>query len=261
MEINHLLHNVEEVPKDKKLIVFDLDGTLAESKVEMDGEMALLITRLLEAKDVAVIGGGKYSKFQGQFFKNLSLPEELSKKLFLFPANGAAFYRYAGGQWQNVYSREFTQEEKQKILSAFERTFRELNYDHPSETYGELIEDRGSQITFSALGQEAPLELKKKWNRENPDTRLKIEELLQKYLPDMEVKIAGLTSIDVTRQGKDYGLKQMRDILHVPFEEMLFVGDAFYHEGNDEAVLKAGVLCFEVKGPEDTKVLIEHLLK
>ena len=118
-------------------------------------------------------------------------------------------------------------------------------------------------MAFSALGQDAPLELKQKWKEENPDIRSKMEEALQSHLPDMEVKVTGLSSIDVTRKGidKGYGLKQIEKHLNIPLEDMLFVGDAFFHEGNDEAALNTGVLCFEVKGPEDTKKLIEYLVR
>lgn len=262
MESNNLLHNVEEVPKNKKLIIFDLDGTLTESKSDMDEETALLVGKLLGIKQVAVIGGGKYELFQSQFLTKLSIAPERLKNLFLFPTTATVFYKYSGNDWQKVYSQELSNEEKENILSAFEKTFAELNYKHPKKVYGELIEDRGGEMAFSALGQDAPLGLKQKWKEENPGIRSKMEEVLQGRLPDMEVKVTGLTSIDVTRKGidKSYGLKQIEKHLNIPLENMLFVGDAFFREGNDEAALNTGVLCFEVKGPEDTKRLIERLI-
>ena len=261
--MENLLNEVSKVPKDKKLIVFDLDGTLTESKSDMDEEMAGLIERLLERKLVAVIGGAKYDTFRRQFLSKLKASMESLKNLFLFPTTATVFYRFNGNDWKEVYRDELTGEEKQDVLSAFERTFEELGYEHPEKTYGELIEDRGMQMTFSALGNEAPLELKKKWNRDNPELRPKMETVLQNLLPDMEAKVAGLTSIDVTRKGvdKDYGIRQISRYLNVPIKEMLFVGDAFSPESNDEAALKTGVLCFEVKGVGDTKELIRYILK
>src|SRR3989344_7368961 len=147
-------------------------------------------------------------------------------------------------------------------MSAFEKTFQELNYRHPDKIYGELVEDRGAEITFSIFGQEALLELKKRWNKENPNVRTKMEKVLQKHLPDMEVKIAGLTSIDVARKGVDkaYGIRQMEKYLDISPGDVLFVGDAFSYESNDNAALKTGVLCFEVKSIEDTKNLVRYLL-
>src|SRR3989344_4234213 len=263
MENNKLLHNTEEVPKNKELIVFDLDGTLTKSKSDMDKEMAFLVGKLLEVKRVAIIGGGKYDQFKRQFLDNLFAPKEPLAKLLLFPALGTAFYKYDNNEWRKIYSKDLTEEEKKKVFMAFEKTFQELGYKHPDETFGELIEDRGTQITFSALGQEAPLSLKEKWKAEHSDIKMKIAETLRKYLPDMDVGSAGHTSIDVTRKGidKGYGLLQIKEHIGVPLEDMLFVGDALFPGGNDEAALKIGVLCFEVKDVEETKRLIEYLIK
>ena len=140
--------------------------------------------------------------------------------------------------------------------------FQKLDYKHPEKIYGELIEDRESYVVFSIFGQEAPLELKEMWNKVHNEIRVKMEKALQKLLPEMEVKIAGLTSIDVTRKGIDkaYGLRQMEKYLNVPVTDMLFVGDDFVREGNDEATLETGALCFRVKNVEGTKQLIRYLL-
>ena len=261
--MKNLLKKLEEVPKDKELIVFDLDGTLTESKADMDEEMASLLGQLLQIKIVAVIGGGKYGQFQRQFLSKLSAPKELLGRLFLFPASATVFYAYDNNEWRKVYSWDLTEEEKRKIFLAFERTFKELNYKQPDKIFGELIEDRGTQITFSALGQEAPLDLKKKWKAERSDIKMKIAEILRKYLPDMDVASAGYTSIDVTHKGidKEYGLRQIKKHSKISFEDMLFVGDALFPGGNDEAALNTGVLCFEVRGVEDTKNLIGFIIK
>ena len=151
--MENLLKKLEEVPKDKELIVFDLDGTLTESKADMDEEMASLLGQLLQIKIVAVIGGGKYGQFQRQFLGKFSAPKELLGKLFLFPASATVFYAHDNNEWRKVYGWDLNEEEKKKIFLAFEKTFRELNYKQPDKVFGELIEDRGTQITFSALGQ------------------------------------------------------------------------------------------------------------
>ncbi len=259
---SNLVINIESVPKDKKTIIFDLDGTLAESKAEIDVEMAGLLAELLAVRQVAVIGGGKFSLFKANLVDKLPPSDKLLKNLFLFPTTATSFYRYEDNDWKQVYSQVFTAGEKQKILSAFEKTFAELGYHHPKKIYGELFEDRGSQVTFSFLGQNAPLELKTKWKEENTDIKLKITEALQRYLPDMEVRAAGYTSIDVTGKGidKEHGINQIKKYLSTPVEDMVFAGDAFFPEGNDEAVLRTGVLCVRVKGIADTKSLIRHLI-
>lgn len=244
----------------KKLIVFDLDGTLAKSKSPMDSEMASLLQKLLAKKAVAVISGGSYNQYQKQFLASLNCNDaNLLKNLFLFPTCSTAFYRFKN-EWTKVYAEELSKEQKEKIFNAFEKVFSETGFVKETK-YGEIVEDRGSQITFSALGQQAPLELKKEWD---PDSkkRLAMIERLKKYIPEFEIKIGGTTSIDVTRQGIDkrYGIQQIEKILGFKRNEILYIGDALFEGGNDYPVKQIGVDCIAVDSPEDTKREIERII-
>ncbi len=259
--MENLIQKIEEIPKDKKLVIFDLDGTLTESKSAIDDEMSGLLGKLLKVKKVAVIGGGKYELFQSQLLDRLKASDDLLKNFFLFPTTAAAFYKYDNSQWKCVYKLELSKEEKKNIFDAFEKAFVELNY-HPEDAYWKVVEDRGSEITFSALGQDAPLDLKEEWKKEHSDLKLKMAKILKKYLPDMEVGAAGLTSIDITRKGidKEYGVRQIEKYTGIPIGDMFFVGDALFPGGNDSAALRSGVLCFEVKNAEETKKIIRFLI-
>jgi hypothetical protein len=256
--------------KPKKLIVFDFDGTLAATKSAMDKEMSVLVARLLGPKKVAVIGGGKYQIFQELFVRQLRGPKKLLHNLFLFPTTATAFYRYHSG-WSNVYALGLSKKEKEKINKTFKRVLKEVHYEHPKKIYGQVIEDRGSQITWSAVGQDVVkilgtkegVALKEKWTKENKAVKMKITKLMTKYLPELEIRAAGYTSIDVTKKGIDkaYGLRQIEKHLHIKIKDMLFVGDAIFPGGNDYAIVKTGVDYVKVKGPEETKKIIREILK
>lgn len=127
--------------------------------------------------------------------------------------------------------------------------------------WGELIEDRGSQITFSALGQQAPLEEKKKWD---PDfaKRKQMKAFLDNLIPEFSVRLGGTTSVDVTKQGIDkaYGIRKLRDILAVAINEMIFIGDALFPGGNDYPAKEAGVVSIQVRDPNETKRVIEAII-
>lgn len=244
----------------KKLIVFDLDQTLAKSKLSIDSEMSELLAELLRVKKVAVISGGKYEQFEKQFLKTLDVPEELLPGLFLLPTSGTSFYKYEDG-WRRVYHETLPKEEREKIIFSIKKALQSAEIETPRKLYGEQIEDRESQITFSALGQKAPLEEKLKWD---PDLekRKKIKAVLAPLIPNFEVQIGGSTSIDVTKKGvnKGYGIKQMERLLKIPLGDMLFVGDRLIEGGNDYSVTKTGVDWIEVSGPEETKNIIRNLL-
>jgi len=68
----------------KKLIVFDLDGTLAASKSSLDSEMASLLRDLLGVAKVAIISGGAWLQFQKQVLSNLP-QDDLLAKLSILP--------------------------------------------------------------------------------------------------------------------------------------------------------------------------------
>jgi len=242
----------------KKLVVFDLDGTLAESKSPLDGEMATLLRSLLGIVRVAVISGGGWPQFEKQVLSHLPHDGSLTN-LFLLPTCGTRFYRYDGG-WRELYAENFTVSEKEKVIHSLQEAVRVVGFQ-TEKSWGEVIEDRGSQITFSALGQLAPLEEKNKWD---PDfmKRRKIKALLDTMLPEFSVRLGGSTSIDVTKAGIDkaYGVRKLRDLLGISLNDMIFIGDALFPGGNDFPAKQAGVASIAVRGPSETKPVIEAII-
>jgi phosphomannomutase len=243
----------------KKLIVFDLDGTLAESKSAIDPEMSGLLGRLLAVERVAVISGGAFPQFQQQLVGNLPKDGDLTK-LSLLPTSGTRFYQYAGGDWKMLYAEDFSAEQKQKIIAALNEAVDKSGFK-AQKTWGEAIEDRDSQITYSALGQQAPLEEKKTWD---PDfaKRKKIKAILDPMLPDLAVNLGGSTSIDITKPGVDkaYGIHKLESILKIPVAQMLYIGDALFPGGNDYPARTTGADCIQVRDPNETKRVIEAII-
>ena len=242
----------------KKLVVFDLDGTLAESKSSIDAEMAALLDKLLGFIKVAIISGGNWPQFQKQVLSHLTNDQRL-KKLSLLPTCGTRFYKYDQG-WDKIYAEDFTAEQKRKIVSSLNKAI-EQSGQKAEKVWGEVIEDRGSQITFSALGQEAPLSEKVKWDSDFTK-RKKMKAILDTLIPEFSVRLGGATSIDVTKLGIDkaYGIRKLRDILGIAIHEMIFIGDALFPGGNDYPAEQAGAVSIRVRDPEETKRVIETIV-
>ncbi|MBI1839184.1 MAG: HAD-IIB family hydrolase [Candidatus Colwellbacteria bacterium] len=245
----------------KKVIMFDLDGTLTRSKAVLDKEMASLLCKLLSKKTVAVTSGGNYPQFKSQFLRYLQCGKEQLKNLFILPVSGGSLYRYEAGKWHLLYRHKFTAGEKARIFAAFKASFRDIKYIPPEKTYGKVLEDRESQITFSALGQKAPVDRKEEWN-EKSDIRRKLILTLRKRLPEFEIRLGGLTSVDVTKKGIDkaYGIRQIMKLLSVSKKEMVYVGDALYKGGNDYVAKRAGVRTVQVEDEKEAKSFIRLLL-
>jgi hypothetical protein len=206
---------------------------------------------------VAIISGGDWPQFDKQVVGHLPQGADFSR-LSILPTCGTKFYRFDEDGWKKLYAENFTPEEKQKIVQAIQESIVGVKV---GKTWGEQIDDRDSQITFSALGQKAPLEPKNAWDPKYIK-RKKIQAHLQKLLPGFDVNIGGATSIDITRTGIDkaYDIRKLRDLLKIDVVHMLFVGDALFEGGNDFPARATGADCIQVRDPEETKKIIETII-
>ncbi|HUD10523.1 MAG TPA: HAD-IIB family hydrolase [Candidatus Saccharimonadales bacterium] len=253
----------------KKLVAFDLDGTLAESKSQADDRMTELLVELLGKLQVCVISGGKFEQFEKQILGNLKASPELLQRLHIMPTCGTRYYTYdvADKSWRQVYAENFTEDEKTKIIDALNKGFDNLGY-REEKVYGECIEDRGSQITFSVLGQDIVdelgkegLRLKHEWDPDNKK-KLELRDYIAPLIPEFEVRVGGVTSIDVTKLGIDkaYGMKKLTEILKISKEDILFIGDRLQEGGNDYPVKAMGVDSIEISHWKETAVAVEAIV-
>jgi phosphomannomutase len=242
----------------KRLMIFDLDGTLTKSKSPLEPPMAAHLQALMAVMQVAVISGGAWPQYEKQLLSYLPDGEAL-KQLSLLPTSGTQFLRYDGA-WTELYAETIPDADKARIVAALNAALDQsgLRIEKP---WGEVIDDRGSQITMSALGQDAPLEVKRNWDADFAK-RSAIKAILEPMIPGFTVGMGGASSIDVTRPGVDkaYGIGKLRDVLGIPVEDMIFVGDALFPGGNDEPARKTGVDCIRVRDPEETGRVIEAVI-
>jgi len=105
-----------------------------------------------------------------------------------------------------------SREEKDKIIEAFKIALPLGGYIQPDEIYGEIIEDRESQISFSALGQLAPVHLKKVWD---PDGARRLE--IKKFLDEgcrTKLKAVVGAEIIVKKEAKETPSKESNPGAH-----------------------------------------------
>ena len=238
----------------KKLLAFDLDDTLGITKSPISDEMVEVLSKALELYDICVISGGRFEQFKLQITDRLAVSDELLGRLHLMPTCGTQYYRYdeIQGDWQLQYSEDLSKEQKLRISQVLETSAKQLGYweENPA---GEVIEDRGSQITFSALGQQATAADKYAWDSEG-SKKATLRHLASLSLPDLEVRAGGTTSIDVTRRGIDkaYGMQKLIEATDITKDEILFFGDKLEEGGNDYPVKAMGIDTISVSKWEDT---------
>ena len=243
-----------------RLVAFDLDDTLAPSKSPLDPRMLDLLLELLTVAEVCIISGGQIAQFNAQVVDKLPASGDLLARLHLMPTCGTQYWRHQDGEWKALYAENLTEDQIQAAFSALETRAKDLGF-WEAETWGPILEDRGSQVTFSALGQAAPVDIKRRWDPTGPKKNA-LRAAVQADLADLEVRSGGSTSIDITRRGIDkaYGMRKLIEVTSIPAEAMLFVGDRLDPDGNDYPVKSVGVPAHAVGGWQDTALLVERIL-
>lgn len=247
----------------KKVIAFDIDDTLVVTKSPLTDRMSKLLVELLEQYEVCIISGGKFEIFKQNIIDRLHADSKHLMRLHLMPTCGTRYYRYDAKRsvWDLQYANDLTKEQKHRIIETLEIVAKEMKIWH-DDPQGEIIEDRLSQITHSALGQLASPESKYAWAQKYKDVRPVFRDKVAERLPDMEVRIGGTTSTDITMPGVDkaYGIQKLIDTLNISKEDVLYIGDKLEEGGNDYPVKAMGVDVVAVDRWQDTAYVVEGIL-
>lgn len=252
----------------KKVLAFDLDGTLAPSKSPLPDPIAELLDELLGHFQICVMSGGKFEQFNNQLLGNLKVEPDKLKRLHIMPTCGTRYYLFSKDSmsWEKVYAEDFSKAQKAKIVKVVKEVTHALGLDKV-KAYGAQIEDRGSQISWSALGQDIVdvlgtegIRQKEAWDPKGTKKE-RIRAKLAPLLPEFEVRSGGTTTIDITKQGIDkaYGIQKLIAQLKVAKDDILFFGDKLQEGGNDYPVKAFGVECIAVSSWHDTAIALEAI--
>ncbi|MEE1296462.1 MAG: HAD-IIB family hydrolase [Bifidobacterium sp.] len=251
--------DIDAMCRRMRLMAFDLDGTLARSKKPMHADMAHAISQLTTLLPVAIVSGGVMHLVESQVTDVLEEGADRSA-MHLMPTTGTRYYRWDGHGWHEEYEYDLSEADRRTAIDSLERHAREQGI-WEERPWGERIEDRGSQITFSALGQEAPVEAKEAWDPTN-EKKNRLAAAVQADLPHLQVRSGGSTSVDISERGRDksFAVRQLAHELDIPIDSIVFVGDRMDPDGNDYPAARAGVTAVRVSGPADTLRLCDEVI-
>ena len=273
----------------KKVLAFDIDDTLNVAKTPITPEMARVLRDCLDHFKICPISGQKFDQFLIQIVNPLievgATPIQLTN-LHLFVAQGTQYYRYHPigtkignrvrleitnfkkvkyheSDWQQVYNNPLTDEQIAEVSKAIEKAAKSLKYweEDKLKDGDEIIENRLSQVTFSALGQKAGTEEKYKWDPDHKK-REAIVAKAKELAPDFEYEIGGTTSINAFIPGmnKVFGMTHLLEELQVEKSDVLYFGDMTQPGGNDYPIVEMGVDTITVRNWEDTCFALKGIL-
>ncbi len=250
----------------KKIIIFDLDGTLAVSKSPIAPAMGDLVKQLAKRTMVVIISGGSFNQFKTQFlppFHNDDSMTPFIRNLTLLPTSGSQRYEYdeAKKDWQMTDKVPMPDYVKEKAKKLLKEIIDSGLYDIPKNPVGDIVEDRDTQITFSGCGQSASIETKRAWDPDKKK-RQRIAAVLAPELPEVSLLINAYSSIDIVTKGfnKAVGIERLLTKMDFKKSDVIFIGDGIFPGGNDYSVFEAGFETVAVKNPEDTELIIKGWL-
>ena len=250
----------------KKIIAFDVDGTLTKSKTLITESMAKLIKELVKQRMVVAIAGGSFKQMQTQFLPPFLKDDSVAPFIHnftLLPTSGSQRYQYdeAKNNWVLTDKEPLPGGVKEKAIKLLQYVINSGQYEIPPNPIGNIIEDRDTQITFTPNGQQAPVEIKMAFDPDRKK-REKIKAFLEPQLPEVSILINGTSSIDILSRGfnKAVGLNRFLDKEGFKKNDVIFVGDGIFPGGNDYSVYEAGFDTISVKNPEETEEIVRNWL-
>ena len=235
-----------------KYIICDGDQTIYENvKTPVDNSMLATIQNLIDKG----YGFGVISGTSVNSLAKLVRSGEIEREHHLLGNSGAAYYTCNGNGLEEIYEEKLKLLDRELIKDALVKLIE--NYDiNPLTNREDQLQDRGSQITLSALGRNAPIKLKEKYDP-NGKKRMEYITFLRNFLPEdlYNIKIGGTTSIDITmaKIDKGWGISRFAECNASKLEDIIFFGDKLMPGGNDHSVVKLdGVKCISVKNVRDT---------
>lgn len=247
---------------DFEIFLFDMDGTLAESKSPITESMKVCLEQVLSYKKIGIISGGNWEQFETQVVSHID--PKYYHNLIILPTTGTQLYTYSKEKenWVQEYNEALKKEERQYIIEQLDKAVRTAGF-RQEEIYGIRFEDRTSQITYSALGSRAPYEKKKSWDPDQEKRRKIITFLPEDIRKTYTVTIGGTTSIDITQKDIDkaYAIKKIHMLFHIDYDDMVFFGDKLQEGGNDFPVKKVLTSFIEVRDEHETEKILSNYVQ
>ena len=230
LDAEYTAAHAAELRQQKKLIVFDLDGTLSNHRCPMPDESRALLDALGKKYRIAMCGAGNAPRIYTQMGN--------------YPIEIVGNY---GMQHAKVVDGEL-QITKQIVCDIDLDFFREKTdylrqkYGY-TEIYGESLElHKSGMVTFALLGTEAPKEMKIVFDPDRAKRRVMYPEVLEIF-KEYTVFIGGSTSFDIVEKqyNKYDATLQYAKSLGFSKEQILFVGDDMGDGGGDSHVRLGGM--------------------
>ena len=255
----------------KKIVLFDMDGTLTPARKKMERKVLNALTDLQNADfEIGIVTGSDLNYVQQQMEIALDISPLDAFQIHFLPCNGTKYYRLGHGGFLNLYEKDMRNELGEENWRVFIQTLCNLQssltsfYNHPLT--GNFINYRGSMVNWCPIGRQATTADREEWCGLDKEQRVRetwlwVARMAMNNigLEDVVIKLGGDTSFDIYPKGwdKTFAFNNFSE-----YDKIYFIGDRCEPQGNDhEAYLLAGDLGYSTTGPNQTINIIKEIIK
>ena len=230
-----------------KKFIFDVDGTLTQSRQQIDFKFMCFMIKFCCTYDVYLVTGSDRAKTIEQVGLDI-----YNRSMKVYNCSGADVYV----KDKNVYRSQW-----KPTRSLINFLSDELDYSAFPHKTGNHIEHRPGGINFSILGRgDDSMKHRKeyvKWDI-NTTERILMSDRIKNEFPDLNIQIGGQTGLDISDSDKSQILRDfnLEDEIH-------FFGDMMKEGQNDYplavAVDKAGGTNYTVNSWQETYKKLKDL--
>jgi len=232
-----------------KKFIFDVDGTLTESRQQIDLSFEVYMIKLCCKYDVYLVTGSDRAKTVEQVGLDI-----YNRSKRVYNCSGADVYE----KDHNVYKSNW--KPSRKLINFLSD---ELDFSTFPHKTGNHIEHRPGGINFSILGRgEDSMRYRKeyvKWDI-NTTERILMSDRIKSEFTDLNIQIGGQTGLDISDSDKSQILRDFNSD-----DELVFFGDMMKEGQNDyplaQAIDKLGGTNYSVNGWQDTYRKLKDILK
>ena len=230
-----------------KKFIFDVDGTLTESRQQIDLSFEVYMIKFCCKYDVYLVTGSDRAKTVEQVGLDI-----YNRSQRVYNCSGSDVYE----KDHNVYKSDW--KPSRKLINFLSD---ELDFSIFPHKTGNHIEHRPGGINFSILGRgEDSMKYRKeyvKWDL-NTTERILMSDRITSEFPDLNIQIGGQTGLDISDSDKSQILRDFN-----PEDEIHFFGDMMKEGQNDYplavAVDKVGGTNYTVGSWQETYEKLKDL--
>ena len=247
---------------NKKIILFDVDGTITESGEIINDSMKHLIQNISKYYDVGIVGGGKLDKILFQM-----------KDLYFnhyFTECGCVYYINNSNDnisLKNIYTLNIREHKLYNKINILVKTALQFISQVDYTISGNFIDLRNGMIYISLIGMDANKDERKMFIEKNNtfDYRKKLLNVLIKVAMELDivndVTICEGGSVGLAIYPTENDKIQVLEHIKNKYDEIHYFGDKYTENGNDYKIINnANVVGHSINNVGETMHILWDML-